>query len=255
MPDIYHPESYWSEVAERIGARTKGNILAGDDSPYYRYKRRRFLQMLNSLNFKYRKVLEVGPGPGGNLQVISKHSPGLLAGVDISEQMLKLAKANVEHSNLILKKTNGTTIDFPDRSFDIVFSSTVLQHNSNEEMMKAMLLEMTRVSDNKVVLFERIESELKGDELCVGRPVKYYAQIAKQGGFDLHEVEYSNLKISYYVCGSIRKIFNRSGRKEGEKMNRLSRAMQTFSLYFTKPLDKLFPTKRDLAKFVFIRQQ
>ena len=42
----YHPEPYWSEVADRIAERGDKNVIAGDDEPYYRYKRAEFLEML-----------------------------------------------------------------------------------------------------------------------------------------------------------------------------------------------------------------
>jgi len=91
--ETYHPESYWSEVGARIEERENGkNIIAGDDEPYYRYKRNRFLQLLNEVNFKNKTVLELGSGPGGNLLEIHKHSPARLVGADISSQMVKLAK-------------------------------------------------------------------------------------------------------------------------------------------------------------------
>ena len=45
----YNPETYWSEVAKRIKSRKGKNIIAGDDEPFYRYKRKKFLKMLNSL--------------------------------------------------------------------------------------------------------------------------------------------------------------------------------------------------------------
>ena len=45
-PD-YHPEKYWSEVGERIESREDAhNVIAGDDEPFYRYKREKFLGLL-----------------------------------------------------------------------------------------------------------------------------------------------------------------------------------------------------------------
>ncbi|MBC36107.1 MAG: hypothetical protein CL663_08720 [Bacteroidetes bacterium] len=64
----YHPEKYWSEVGSRIQEREQGkNVIAGDDEPFYRYKRVKFLKLLKEIDFDRKKVLEVGCGPGGNL--------------------------------------------------------------------------------------------------------------------------------------------------------------------------------------------
>jgi len=62
----YHVESYWSRVADEIRKRGPGNYVAGDDDPYYRYKRSKFLQrFLSALDVAGRTVLELGCGPGG----------------------------------------------------------------------------------------------------------------------------------------------------------------------------------------------
>ena len=39
----YDPEVYWSRVAGEIEKRGE-NYVAGDDNPYFRYKRQRFLK-------------------------------------------------------------------------------------------------------------------------------------------------------------------------------------------------------------------
>lgn len=251
----YHPEDYWSEVADRIHKREDGNIVAGDDTPYYRYKRNRFLKMLRSIDFADKKVMEIGNGPGGNLAEVLKFDPTSLIGVDISDQMIELAKKNVQSEKLSFYKTDGTTIDYPDQSQDIVFSATVLQHNSDEEMMKAMFREMMRVSADKVIIFERIEKKLIGDDLCVGRPVDYYKEIATKEGFKLVSTEFINIQASYLVSGAIRKVFNPGSRKEGEQLNRLSILLQKMSLPVTKAFDKIFIVNRDLGKLVFERMK
>jgi hypothetical protein len=66
MTKPYNPETYWDNVAENISFRQDLKIIAGDDEPYYRYKRRRFLELLDSINFSDKTVLEIGSGPGGN---------------------------------------------------------------------------------------------------------------------------------------------------------------------------------------------
>ena len=58
----YNVKEYWSEVAKRIKIREeKDNVIAGDDEPFYRYKRRRFLDLLLKEDYydKYVLVLQV----------------------------------------------------------------------------------------------------------------------------------------------------------------------------------------------------
>ncbi|HEX5112263.1 MAG TPA: methyltransferase domain-containing protein, partial [Saprospiraceae bacterium] len=104
----YQPEPYWSDVAKRIKNRKGKNVIAGDDEPYYRYKRKEFLRLLKEVDFKGKNVLEIGSGPGGNLKELLNLSPAQLTGADISNDMIELAKSNLP-SHVSLVKTNGTT--------------------------------------------------------------------------------------------------------------------------------------------------
>jgi ubiquinone/menaquinone biosynthesis C-methylase UbiE len=249
----YNPETYWSEVGQRIEERDKGeNIIAGDDEPYYRYKRKAFLKLLNQVDFKGKTVLEIGNGPGGNLLEVWKHKPKKLTGVDISEQMVRLAKNKVP-AEVDVIKINGTELPFKDKTFDIVFTATVLQHNTDEGMLKQIMQELSRVSRDRVYLFERIESKIEGDDLCLGRPVEYYASIMDKFGFKLKSTEFINIRASYYVSGAIRKGLNRKDRKEGEPLNKPSELLQTITLPVTSALDKVFKSNKDIGKLEFER--
>lgn len=249
----YHPEPYWSEVASKIRRRGKSNIIAGDDEPYYRYKRTEFLNLLKELDFSDKMVLEVGCGPGGNLVEIKKLNPKKLIGADISSDMIKLAEENVP-GDVEIVKTNGTELPFADNSFDIVLTVTVLQHNTDEAMLKKLISEIGRVSRDKVFIFERIESALKGDDLCMGRPVDYYAEMFKSSGLKHVHTKFINIRVSYFACGFIRKAFNKKDRKEGEPLNLFSIYLQKIALFFTKLLDKIFKSKKDLARLEFRKQ-
>lgn len=253
MPN-YHPEPYWSEVANRIKARKGGNIIAGDDEPFYRYKRKKFLLMLTSVSFKSKSVLEIGCGPGGNLQEIWKKSPSRLTGVDISADMIELSK-NKLPQEIELIKIDGTSLPFKDKEFDNVFTATVLQHNTNEEMLKKIMSELCRVADDKVFLFERIEKKIKGDELCYGRPVSYYEQICNLNGFELVNTKFINIRVSYFISGIIRKVFSCKTKKEGEPLSKIAILLQNITLPFTIQLDKIFKSKKDVAKLEFKRKK
>jgi len=251
----YNPEEYWSEIGSRIGGREDKNIIAGDDSPFYRYKRKEFLKLLHEVPFQNCKVLEIGGGPGGNLLEVMKHKPTQLHDADISAEMLALAKKNTAGHDISFTKTNGTQLPFDDESFDIVFSATVLQHNTDPDMMKALLKEMCRVSTDKVIIFERIEKRLKGDDLCMGRPIEYYAKVPLANGFNLDDSKFINIQASYLVSGAARKLLNPPSREEGQKLSALAKIVQSISLPITSVLDKVFPAKRDLARLTFVRKK
>ncbi len=248
----YQPEPYWSDVAKRISEREKSNIIAGDDEPFYRYKRKKFLNLLDTLDFSDKLVLEVGSGPGGNLGYIKKKGLAKeIVGADISNDMIELATKN---TGLKIFKTNGEVLPFPDDHFDIVFTSTVLQHNTNHTTLKKLIAELARVSKDKVVLFERIENDLRGDELNQGRPISFYAKLLSKSKFKLHKSKSINILISYYVCGFARKVFSSKTRKEGEPLSKVSLLIQNITLPFTSKLDYLFNVNKDLVKLEFIKK-
>ena len=252
--DDYQPEPYWSDVAKRIAAREGHNLIAGDDEPYYRYKRKRFLEMLATLDVSGKRVLEVGPGPGGNLFELAKRKPAELHGVDISSDMIRLATETTRGLGVHLHKTDGGSLPFEDGYFDVVFSATVLQHNSDDDMMRGMLAEMCRVSGSQVALFEKVDARIKGDELCMARPVSYYADIAYTHGYQLQEVEHINIRASYLVSGAARKLLNAPSRKEGEPLSAISTLAQRVSLPLTRLIDPYWDSETDVAKMVFGRR-
>jgi len=250
----YEPESYWSEVAARIKTRESKNVIAGDDEPYYRYKRDKTLALFGSIRVDGKKILEVGCGPGGNLLALLSRGAAELAGVDISGEMIELARQNLP-SSIQLQKIDGKQIPYPDDSFDLLFTITVLQHNTDEVAFKALVAEMCRVSAHEIIIFEKVESQIKGTDLCVGRPVEYYKSIFGGHGFSLCGQRFLDIRMSYYACGAIRKIFNRRERREGEPLNRFSVLLETVVLPVTSVLDKVFPWKKDVGMLRFERNR
>ena len=249
----YHPEPYWSEVAQRIAGRRGRNVIAGDDEPYYRYKRARFLRLLHSVDFAGKKVLELGPGPGGNLSEVLRQGPAELHGADISQEMIDLAARHLDDSRVRLTKIDGQTLPFADRSFDIVFTATVLQHNTDEAMLQRILSELCRVARGQLVLFEMVAPQVTGDALCMSRPPAYYARLCRPHGFELRGVQHLNIYASYLLAGFTRKVLNPARRREGEPLTPLSLAVQRFALPLTQRLDPLLSVKRDVAKLDFRR--
>jgi len=248
----YHPEPYWSEVAKRIKSRKGENVIAGDDEPFYRYKRKQFLKMLHAVDFNGKSILEIGSGPGGNLKEIWAQNPSRLVGADISLEMILIAQNHLS-DKIELEKIDGTSLPFQNQEFNYVFTATVLQHNTNEEMLKKIMAELCRVSKEKVFLFERIESKIKGDDLCYGRPVGYYEGIMNQHSFELQSRSFINIRVSYFISGIIRKTFGKKGRTEGEPYRKSVIILQNITLPITKLLDKIFISKKDIARLEFKR--
>jgi SAM-dependent methyltransferase len=247
----YHPKEYWNEVAQRITTRNNGSLLAGDEEPYYEYKRKEFLRLLHQIPFENKDVLELGCGTGLNLQAVLEHSPATLTGADIADKMLAIAVRHIPADKVNLVLVNGTYLPFPSGHFDLAFTSTVLQHITDENMLKRLLESLCDVTKDEIYLFERVSKKPQPSATNTGRTIKEYKQLLLHNRFELVDLRYLNTNASYWVCGVIRKVFNRPGRKEGEPASSLSKRLQRFFLFFTKPFDKLIVTKQGLAMLKF----
>lgn len=247
---MYSPETYWDEVASNISQRNGSNIIAGDDEPYYEYKRKRLVELFKKISVTNKNILEFGCGPGGNLLYFSLAGANA-SGVDISENMLQIARQRLKGHSVNLQKINNHLLPFNDNAFDIVFTVTVLQHNTNELELRKILHEIGRVCNKDLYLFERIEKRIKGHESNTGRPVSYYEQILLQEGYKLTEVKFMQLQASYFVCGLLRKVFSSKTKKEGEPLNKAGIFLQKILLPITSLIDLVTPSKRDVAKLHF----
>ncbi len=255
VPSNYHPEPYWNDVAKRIATRSSSKEIAGDNEPYYRYKRQQFLKLLHNISFTDKAVLEIGCGPGGNLIEIYNQHPKALHGVDISEAMIALANETVSGKNIRVQKTNGESLPFADDTFDISFTSTVLQHITDEQMLHKTIAEISRVTAGNVYIFERIENRLSGNALCAGRPVAYYETLFSKHRFTLVETTFLNIHASYFVSGAIRKLFNNRRKNEGEPVSATVHLLQNALLPITRIIDPVLKMKRELAMLHFRRNK
>jgi ubiquinone/menaquinone biosynthesis C-methylase UbiE len=251
MEEQYIVEPYWDEVAKNISKRTDIKIIAGEDDPFYRHKRKLFLKLFNDVVFSGKIVLEIGSGPGGNLALVYEKGCKKVTGVDISNEMIALAKQNLGKKDVEVIKIDGRTLPFEDGAFDLIYTSTVLQHNVQEDALIALVDEICRVSNSEIILFERIETKIKGNETTTGRPVAYYKNLVEKHNFRLCKTKFLPIQCSYYICGAIRKVFNSKNHKEGEPFTRLSINLQKLALPITKLLDKAIPSNRDVAMLHF----
>jgi ubiquinone/menaquinone biosynthesis C-methylase UbiE len=77
------------------------------------------------------KVLEVGCGTGGNACYLANKYSCSVTGIDIAEQMVTMGQVKAEELGITdlvdFKRGNAYDLDFPDGSFDVVFTIFVSQ--------------------------------------------------------------------------------------------------------------------------------
>jgi ubiquinone/menaquinone biosynthesis C-methylase UbiE len=83
-------------------------------------------EILGNCSFKH--VLEIGCGTGKNTQWLAEHAQSVTA-VDLSEEMLAIARQKVPSSKVTFKQTNILEPwQFADKPYDLVTFSLVLEH-------------------------------------------------------------------------------------------------------------------------------
>jgi ubiquinone/menaquinone biosynthesis C-methylase UbiE len=83
-------------------------------------------EVINSINFKNKKVLEIGCGAGDTALSIAKHGGQILA-TDLSKEAINIAKKK-KHKNLEFK---AVTYDKVQDTFDIIVLQEVIEHMDN----------------------------------------------------------------------------------------------------------------------------
>ena len=142
-----HSEARLRHVAETIfGKDDTGSVQRWVD--FWSSARSRASFMLNTfqplalMDFREKRVLDVGCGPGGMGDVLEGRCR-FYAGVDPTTHVIRLARPR---RNTHFVEASGTALPFPDHSFDYVFALDVLEHvQGTLDDQVAFLKELRRV--------------------------------------------------------------------------------------------------------------
>jgi len=92
-------------------------------------------------------LLDVGCGSGKWTNLFAQSFSQLRTiGIDLSREMLKLAKMQSSKENTHLTRMNIAKLALPNNRFDVVTSVTVLQHISDHETWRTAVKEIVRVT-------------------------------------------------------------------------------------------------------------
>ena len=104
-----------------------------------RYERFRSLCRLSSDD----RILDVGSGAGGALAAFNKENP--ITAVDLERW-----PNDPDRPNVTFVQGDGTALPFPDRSFDVAFSNSVIEHMDADDQ-KLFARELRRIADRYYV--------------------------------------------------------------------------------------------------------
>ena len=129
--------SYWNEYVNdiEITQHPVGSPEFFEALEKYRYDKIDYLlDYVDFPQYKSKKILEIGCGVGNDLMQFARAGADVSAR-DITENAVKLAAANLAREGYKgdIKQGNAEALDFPDDTFDVVYSHGVLHHTVDTE--------------------------------------------------------------------------------------------------------------------------
>ena len=115
-----------------------GTLEFFDELEQYRYQKMPFLRdYVQFPQYKGKKVLEIGCGPGIDTLQFAKGGADVWA-VDLTSRAIELTRSNLSLHGFDdkvqqINQGNAEKLDFPDETFDVVYSNGVLHHTEDTE--------------------------------------------------------------------------------------------------------------------------
>jgi len=147
--------NFWDDIVRKYGARE--DIINIPGAPaitnrYIEYLENRalapYLSSSDGLN-----VLDVGTGIGRWASLLAKKASYVVA-IDISREMIKIAKMRVNKSNTDFLIATAHAIPLRSNSVDVSLSCTCIQHIIDEGKQQESLHEIARVTKSRILLLE-----------------------------------------------------------------------------------------------------
>jgi SAM-dependent methyltransferase len=155
-------KDFWN--AHPCGAELVGDLTEETRADYedfferydqYRYQKEpHILTNLDRIDFRNRRVLEIGLGQGADAEQIVKRG-GIYSGVDLTEESVKRVQMRFQVHGLGYEKiepASALELPFSDNSFDIVFSHGVLHHIPEIKKAQAEIARVLKPSGKLVVM-------------------------------------------------------------------------------------------------------
>jgi SAM-dependent methyltransferase len=247
----YKAEAYWDGVGREVLHRrgTGQSSIASDDTPYAGVRQSRFFdEFLDPALEDVQTVLEVGPGPGGNLLRLRAQGKTVF-GADVSNVMIDLARRNGLDC---LVQIDGEHLPFKDRFCDAVFTSTVLQHNTKEQAVK-LLAEIARVASKEVHLFEDTALIPFRDRRSHWfRPPSWYVSLVEAHGYELIFQARMTHTFQEMTAAFARMLAERQ-RAQGASPTKRRLRLEELLIRAARPVDRHVPPAAGLTRMSFRR--
>jgi SAM-dependent methyltransferase len=247
----YETRAFWDNVGREVIQRPHDDHLyiASDDTPYFFLRQRRFFEEFLDPAFRdITSVLEIGPGPGGNLNRLRSQGKTVF-GADVSKVMMDIARLNGLDC---IVQTDGSHLPFKDKFCDAVFTCTVLQHNTKEQAA-GLLAEMARVAAKEVHLFEDTAPIPFRDRRSHWlRPPSWYISLLESRGYELTFQRRLPMTCQE-VAATIARVLVDPQRGQGAHATPARLRLEAILCGAARPVDRYVPPMVGLTRMSFRR--
>lgn len=140
------------------------------------------------------KVLDVGCGCGSFTVKLSPYC-GDITAIDSSQELIDRCKRENHQSNITYRCMDGTNIQYPDKSFDLVMERTTLHHIREWERA---LDEMIRVSSKFILVEEPIDDPRSQEKKNTMRVQEFLLELQNEVGFSHYKYIASDLLTGFF---------------------------------------------------------
>jgi ubiquinone/menaquinone biosynthesis C-methylase UbiE len=258
--------NFWDDIARKYGAREDTINIPGAPfitNKYIDYLENRalrpYLSSSEGLN-----VLDVGTGIGRWASLLAEKA-SYVVGIDMSREMVRIAKRRVKKSNVDFLVAAAHAIPLRSNSVALSLSCTCIQHIVDGDEQQESLHEIARVTRNRILLLELMSrtswTKLTHYPTLVIPRAKYVSAFKASGFKSISDVGVDFLPIVKIVENFRNALFKKlelevpsyGGSAKQRVLRNSYQTLSVFALLFSLPFNKMVPIpSSDLARHVLL---
>ena len=176
-PTLEDVRAYWNECVNDIEVTDLpvGTAEFFDALEKYRYDKIDYLRdYVDFPRYRGKEVLEIGCGVGIDLLQFARAGARVSA-IDLTENAIELARANLGREGYQgdIRRGNAEALEYPDGSFDVVYSHGVLHHTVDTEKAISEVNRVTRFGGEAVIMLYNRYSWFNLVATLSGTPIEH----------------------------------------------------------------------------------
>jgi ubiquinone/menaquinone biosynthesis C-methylase UbiE len=257
---------FWDDVVRKFGSREDIVNIPGAPSmtnKYIDYLENRVLAPYLSSS-KGQIVLDVGTGIGRWASPLAEKASHVV-GIDISREMVKIAKKRLNRANVDFLVATAYAIPLRSNSVDLSLSCTCIQHIVDEDKQKKSLHEITRVTKDRILLLELMsrsnKTKLTHYPTLVVPRVQYKSSLKAAGVKSITDIGVDFLPLVKLMENIRNSLFKKLGVNVpsygGSVKQRVLRnsyqIISVYAVFFSLPFNKITPNpSSELTRHVLL---